>query len=233
MLRVCAIGSRTLPAKYRATQAARGVLTWSLIAHEWRDKAPHKTRWFKENFAFVDAPSHWSEQGQVMQSEIKADLDQLLHTDWTYNRNAYWPDVLASHDMAFGAIYEGKSAGLVGSIGKMTGMLPNLSSKTDEKEEIAKQLSDLRTAVEWAEKTEAVYTTIFDQKFKLEREVWEPFEREKILAGLIQMYLEFIQTVPQEFKVKVKRELEYHLFALRRMVFDCPNVKRAFPTFMA
>lgn len=31
-----------------------------------------------------------------------------------------------------------------------------------------------------AEKVEAVYTEIFDQRFKLEREVWEPYERERL-----------------------------------------------------
>lgn len=216
------------------TGTARPIFTWGLVPHEFRDKAPHKTRYFKENFAIVNAPEVVkSEQGQVIYSEMSADLDQLMHTDWTYQFNPYWVDQKESHEMAIATMYEGGSSGIMGSIGKAAGLLPDLSQNTEEKVALKGVLSEFSEVVEWAMKTEAVYSQIFDQRFKLERSVWVPYERERILAGLIQMYLEYYETVPDKFKLKVKRELEYHIFSLRRMVPDCPNVKGAFPTFMA
>eukprot|EP00667_Euglena_gracilis_P024159 EG_transcript_27641 len=211
--------------------AARGLFTWGLINHdEFRGQAIHKTRYFKENFAVVDAPaSIQSQQGRVMYSEIQADLDQLLHTDWTYQFNPYWADIAESHTMALEMLYEGRPGTTPGTVlGRLTGLLPDLSDRMEERDTIKKTLGELKEALEWAQKTEAVYSQIFDQRFKMERTVWDAFEREKVLAGLVQMYLEFFQTVPDKFKRKVKRELEYHVFSLRRMVHDCPNVKRAF-----
>lgn len=53
------------------------------------------------------------------------------------------------------------------------------------------------------------------------------------MAGVIQLYLDFMPTLPKGYQAKVKRELEYHVFSLRRMVFDAPNVKAQFPILMA
>eukprot|EP00668_Euglena_longa_P022435 GGOE01027920.1.p1 GENE.GGOE01027920.1~~GGOE01027920.1.p1 ORF type:complete len:244 (+),score=71.02 GGOE01027920.1:31-732(+) len=233
MFRLVTAGARRAAVHAVAT---RGLFTWGLVNHdEFRSKAVHKTRYFKENFAFLDAPAAIkSQQGRVMYSELQADLDQLVHTDWTYQFNPYWPDILASHTMAYGMLYEGQSGSTPSTIlGRMTGLLPNLSGSAEEKEAIKKVIGEFKEALEWAQKSEAVYSQIFDQRFKMERAVWDTFEREKILAGLIQLYLEYFQTVPDKFKRKVCRELEYHVFSMRRMVHDCPNVKRAFPTLMA
>jgi hypothetical protein len=156
-----------------------------------------------------------------------------VHTDWTYNFNPYWIDVARSHTAAFGVMYEGKYPGPVCGVAKLVGLIPDLSQSSTEKTCIEPLLKELQSTLEWAQKAEAVYTQIFDQRFKLEREVWEPYERERILAGLIQLYLDFIPTVPKQFHVKVKREIEYHIFSLRRMVYDAPNVKAQFPTLMA
>jgi len=216
--------------------ARRGLFTWSLInPKHYGGDAIHKTRYFKENFAIVDAPKAiHSEHGRVMYSEIQADLDQLLYTDWTYLFNPYWADQVHSHVTAFQLLYDGRPPSSPATIvGRLLGQLPNLSDRLEEKQLISEPLKEFQETVEWAYKTEAIYSQIFDQRFHMERAVWEPFERERVLAGLVQLYLDYFQTVPDKFKVKVKRELEYHLFSLRRMVPDCPNVKRAFPTLMA
>eukprot|EP00906_Rhabdomonas_costata_P001830 RCo002932 len=203
---------------------ARSIFSWAAIPLPHRDQFPQKTRWFKENFAVIEAPSAvTSQHGQVLYSEIALELDQLKHTDWTFNFNPYWADACAAHTAAFQKMYNGG--------GLMFG--PNLSSATEEKAAVEAVLKEYQHTLSWAEKVEAVYTQIYDQRFALEREVWSPYERERILAGLIQLYLDFMPTVPKEFQVKVKRELEYHVFSLRRMVFDAPNVKAQFPVFMA
>jgi hypothetical protein len=216
------------------TRAARSIFTWGAVPLPHRDKHPHKTRWFKENFAVIDAPKEvTSSHGQVLCSELKADLDQLVHTDWTYSFNPYWIDVARSHTAAYQSIYEGQYVGPISGLAKLVGLIPNLSASTEEKNAVLSLLTKLQYTLDWAQKVEAIYTQIFDQRFILEREVWEPYERERILAGLIQLYLGFIHTVPKEFHTKVKRELEYHIFSLRRMVFDAPNVKAQFPVLMA
>eukprot|EP00992_Anisonema_acinus_P009701 TRINITY_DN5895_c0_g1_i3.p1 TRINITY_DN5895_c0_g1~~TRINITY_DN5895_c0_g1_i3.p1 ORF type:complete len:229 (+),score=33.18 TRINITY_DN5895_c0_g1_i3:54-740(+) len=226
---------RRIVSQASCSSPKRSLWTWGMVHHEFRDKAPHKTRWFKENFAVIDAPSSIkSEHGKVLFSEIQHDLDQLMHTDWTSFFNSYWRDVAASHARAYGLMYQNLAVGgLIGGFAKGVGLLPDLSGNTEEKELINEQLQELQRAVEWAYKTEAVYTRVYDERFILERHVWEPFEREKIFAGLIQMHLDHLEALPKDYQKKVKREMEYHIFALRRMVHDIPNVKRVFPVLMA
>ena len=38
---------------------------------------------------------------------------------------------------------------------------------------------EYQNILSWAEKVEAVYTEIYDQRFALEREVFSPYERER------------------------------------------------------
>lgn len=217
-----------------AVAQARGIFSWAAVPLPHRDKYPQKTRWFKENYAVINAPKEvTSSAGQVLYSEVAAELDQLKHTDWTFNFNPYWTDACMAHSAAFRGMYERGSSGVLFGLAKMVTLVPDLSAAAEEKAVVEALIEEYQHTLRWAQKVEAVYTQIYDQRFMLEREVFEPYERERILAGLIQLYLDFMPTVPKEFHAKVKRELEYHVFSLRRMVFDAPNVKAQFPVLMA
>lgn len=182
----------------------------------------------------INAPKEvTSKHGQVLYSEIALELDQLKHTDWTFNFNPYWSDACMAHSAAFRGMYDRGNGGILLGLAKAITLVPDLSGAKEEKAAVEALLTEYQTVLGLAEKVEAVYTQIYDQRFLVEREVWEPYERERILAGLIQLYLDFIPTVPKEYQAKVKRELEYHVFSLRRMIFDAPNVKAQFPILMA
>eukprot|EP01012_Entosiphon_sulcatum_P068819 TRINITY_DN99256_c0_g1_i1.p1 TRINITY_DN99256_c0_g1~~TRINITY_DN99256_c0_g1_i1.p1 ORF type:complete len:227 (-),score=25.56 TRINITY_DN99256_c0_g1_i1:73-753(-) len=209
----------------------RAIWTWGSVPEVASTKgAPtwHRTRYFNEHFAKDTAPEWFTTHGQSLYSLIKADLEQLRSTDWTYGFSGYWDDLVENHREEFTTLYEPScrrfSKALVGDFSE--------DVHATERNEIEKLLNELESTLELASRVEEVYTAIHDVRFKLEREVWDGFEREKLLAGLVDLVLRFQHDVPKEHRAKVKRELEAHVFSLRRNCPDIPNVKREFPDFM-
>eukprot|EP01062_Namystynia_karyoxenos_P075267 TRINITY_DN7248_c0_g1_i1.p1 TRINITY_DN7248_c0_g1~~TRINITY_DN7248_c0_g1_i1.p1 ORF type:complete len:231 (+),score=70.10 TRINITY_DN7248_c0_g1_i1:103-795(+) len=196
--------------------------------------------WFADTFGFskqrsadllyVPKTGRWdfSPTGQYLHSAIKDDIRRLLATDWTHGFDGWWIDQVASHEAVFDAAYNKTHVGLDLLVSK-----PDENKAAEERAVIHKDLMYLKSVLDCALQTEKCYTVIFDQKFVLQRHIWDPVEREKILAGCCEMFEDFKAKCPAEFKHKAVKELEWHLFGLRHYVWDSPETKAAFPRLMA
>eukprot|EP01060_Flectonema_neradi_P004957 TRINITY_DN1327_c0_g2_i1.p1 TRINITY_DN1327_c0_g2~~TRINITY_DN1327_c0_g2_i1.p1 ORF type:complete len:219 (+),score=33.84 TRINITY_DN1327_c0_g2_i1:44-700(+) len=168
----------------------------------------------------------FSSGGSQLISAIEHDINRILAVDWTTDFSGFWADQVATHQNAYTNLYEG-GCGLFGSFVSLK------DPPAEEKQHIKARLQYLQSALKWAEQCESNYTEIFDQRFKMQREVFAAPEREMILASCTELCEKFAADVPSEFRRKATKDLEWHLWNLRHWVWDAPRVKAAFPITMA
>jgi hypothetical protein len=163
---------------------------------------------------------------EYLYSAILDDTKRLLATDWTLDFDSFWSDRVESHETLFNVLY-----GKEGGIRRM--IFGDASGNAAGEIEVRKALNKLKSVLKWAQETERCYSAIANARFRMQREVFEAFEREKILAGCVEAVQEFEDRVPFEYKRKAKQELGLYLGNMRHWVYDCPNAKRAFPRVLA
>eukprot|EP00758_Cryptobia_borreli_P010974 Tbor_TRINITY_DN5618_c1_g5::TRINITY_DN5618_c1_g5_i1::g.8468::m.8468 len=159
-------------------------------------------------------------------SAIEEDIRRLRGVDWTYDFDLFWRDRLISHQTAAEVLYKKRG-------GFMSLILGDSSRHTEGAFEVQKILNQLQDIVKWAEETEKCYSAIANARFKMQREVFEAFEREKILTGCVEIVEDFRNRVPAEFSRKACTELDSHLAIMRHWVWDCPNAKMTYPRILA
>jgi hypothetical protein len=184
------------------------------------------------SFAFNNTPSvakpgsGLSEPEEYLISALQDDYQRVLGVDWTVEFDPFWKDRLVSHERMFDTLY-GHGQGL------RRMLLGNYSHNTEAKQKAEATLNRLRSAIKWAEECERAYSQIFQARFIMQREVFDAFQREKILAGCVEVVENFKAAVPEEFKRKATSDLGCHLGNMRHWVWDCPNAKQEFPRQLA
>ena len=162
-------------------------------------------------------------------SMIENDIERLMSVDWTVEFDAFWGDAVESHRRLYEQVYGGKGNVISATLlGDFSG-----PEHAPVKAETQRRLRYLESALKWAEGTERVYTAISNERFTMQREVFNAFEREKILAGCVDAVDSFLATMPAEFKRKATQELEWHLNNVRHWAWDCPNAKMQFTRRLA
>nr|CCC90964.1 unnamed protein product [Trypanosoma congolense IL3000] len=208
--------------------------TWVSIPLEpWATKQP----WFERltnqsqyrSFEFWHVPEVTAPAGIELSpvelyllSHIEDDTKRLLNLSWTYDFDSFWEDRVDSLEKLNDSIYK-KSRSISCFV------FGNHSKNVAGQKYIERKLNYLKSVLHWALATERCYTTIVKARFTMQRDVWNAFERERYLAGCLEVVEEFKKEVPEEFASKAVEELQNHLTSMRHWVWDCPNVKRAFP----
>ena len=159
-------------------------------------------------------------------SAIQEDIKRLMGVDWTYDFDSMWRDRVDSHHSLYRTLYNRSSMLLCFLVG-------DASANKEGRQEMDCVLNQLDSTLKWAEETERCYSAIAKARFQMQREVFEAFEREKILAGCVEVVENFKASVPSEFRRKACAELDFHLGNMRHWVWDCPNAKRTFPRQLA
>ena len=151
------------------------------------------------------------------------DRTRLMSVDWTHDFDSFWRDRVVSHESMFRVLYEPNTT-LPYKL-----LFGDSSRDTEAKLQAQSSLHELKATLKWAEETEKRYSAIAGARFKMQREVFDALEREKILSGCAEMMESFRKIVPSEFQRKACSELDTHFGNLRHWVWDCPNAKRYFP----
>lgn len=168
----------------------------------------------------ITAPTHALAESEVyLRNAIEEDIKRLSTIDWTVEFDGFWKDAIASHQMLFEVLYVPNRRPLRKFI------FGNFSHHAEAVEACKIRLSFLRSMIELAETTEKLYTAIFNTRFDMQREIFDPLQREKLLAACYCQVDEWVAQVPSEFQRKVKMELELPLSNLRHWVNGAPNAK--------
>lgn len=163
---------------------------------------------------------------QYLLSAIEDDINRLMAIDWTFDFDAFWRDRVNQHSETFDIMYKpgrGFSKLIFG----------NHVNHREGRALIESKMNRLKATLQWAEETERRFSAIANARFHMQREVWDAFEREKILASCVELVEEFKKNVPAEFYRKSVGELDNHLMNMRHWVWDCPNAKRTYPRRLA
>ena len=168
----------------------------------------------------------FSEPEQYLISAVEDDAKRIMSVDWTVEFDPFWRDRLRSHEQLFNTLYKPGSGVRKMLIGSATG-------GEESKNQAEAALNRLRSILKWAEECERRYSLIAQARFKMQREVFDPFEREKILASCVEVCDEYKAKVPAEFRRKACSDLEWHLGNMRHWIWDCPNAKQHFPRQLA
>lgn len=240
MRRVCSRGSASVAAAVMVGQSRSVYSIWGSVVLEepmsqnktWAERltSQHEYRSFaNQTIAEVPAPAGvcLSATEQYLLSAIEDDTKRLMGVDWTFDFDPFWRDRVQQHVDTFAIIYtEGRNG-----IAKM--IFGNGSSNKDAKLVIERKLNVLKATIQWAEDTERVYSAIANARFHMQREVFDAFEREKILAGCVEIVEDFKKRVPVDFNRKAVGELDNHLMNMRHWIWDCPNAKRTYSRRLA
>merc|ERR1712093_243943 len=109
----------------------------------------------------------------------------------------------------------------------------NASDNAAAKAAAETKLNYLKSALKGAQESEKAYSAIANARFRMQREVFDAFEREKILAGCVVVCDDLAANVPSEFKRKATMDVEWHLNNMRHWVWDAPNAKQTFKRRLA
>ncbi|CUG06687.1 Hypothetical protein, putative [Bodo saltans] len=241
MRRICNRVIATPSAALVAGQQVRSVYSiWGSVVLEepmsqnktWAERitSQHEYRSFiNQTIAEVPAPSGvtLSATEQYLLSAIEDDTKRLLSVDWTFDFDPFWRDRVQQHVDTFTIIYtedRNKFAKII---------FGNSSSNKEAKLFVERKLNVLKATIQWAEDTERVYSAIANARFHMQREVFDAFEREKILAGCVEIVDDFKKRVPVDFSRKAVGELDNHLMNMRHWIWDCPNAKRTYSRRLA
>jgi len=174
----------------------------------------------------VPAGVQLSKTEQYLLSAIEDDINRLMSIDWTFDFDPFWRDRVNQHGETFDIMYKpgrGFSKLIFG----------NYSENRQGRALLESKMNRLKATLEWAEETERCFSSIANARFHMQREVWDAFEREKILAGCVELVDDFKKKVPAEFYRKAVGELDNHLMVMRHWIWDCPNAKRTYPRRLA
>ena len=160
-------------------------------------------------------------------SAIEDDIKRLGSVDWTTDFDPFWADVVAAHRTQFDRLYGQQSTWLSRVV------FGDCAANTAAKTQAQARLLYLESMLKWALEAEKVYSAIFYARFEMQREVFDAFEREKILGGCVDALEKFEQRVPAEFKRKATQDLLWHLNNMRHWVWDCPNAKQEYTRKLA
>jgi hypothetical protein len=232
------------PAALATLASTRGVYSiWGTVVHENNSEQPFNalnitqrltqgkgTRGFQVATTPVkkfDGVGNLSEPEEYLLSALEDDTERLLSVDWTFDFDSFWADRVKSHDALYRTLYKKEGSGLTKWIfGNATGNA-KAAALAEQK------LNYLKSALKWAQESEKAYSAITNARFKMQREVFDAFEREKILAGCVVVCDELAAKVPAEFKRKSTMDVEFHLNNMRHWVWDAPNAKQTFKRRLA
>ena len=156
---------------------------------------------------------------------IEDDYKRIMSVDWTVEFDPFWADRVESHQKLFNTLYTRGS----GLRRMMIGSYPDSEGKL----QAAIALNKLQACLKWATACETSYSKIIEERYVMQRQVYDPVQREKILAGCVEVCEEFKKDVPVEFKRKAVADLEWHLGNMRHWIWDCPNAKQTYPRQLA
>lgn len=160
-------------------------------------------------------------------SAVEDDIRRLLAVDWTVEFDSFWRDRVRSHLMTFDTLYVPDRRPL------RRFFLGNAVHNVQVRDAVKKRLNYLESILDVAEATEKHYSTVAKTRFLMQREVFDPLQREKLLARCYEAVDAFTASCPAEFQRKAKTELELHLSNLRHWTCDSPNAKMWFPRRLA
>lgn len=230
--------------KYVAScAAARGVYSiWGSVVLEtpiaqnktWLERITSQSAYRSFSMGHIPESSTPSEEARAalsntetyLLSAIEDDITRMMAVDWTFDFDPFWRDRVQQHVDTFSILYQpGKG------IAKM--MFGNQQHNAVGRNLIEPKLNRLKAILSCAEETERRFSAIANARFHMQREVFDGLEREKILAGCVDIVEEFKQIVPEDFKRKAVGELDNHLMNMRHWIWDCPNAKRTYPRRLA
>jgi len=186
-------------------------------------------RSFKNTYFPDVGTADMSAQGSYLLSGIQYDLQKLSEVDWTAEFDSFWADQVKGHEKMYDILYTDQGGRLYKFlVGDRRGAQFEAERKT-----ILRDLNILRATLKWAQRTERCFTAIAQTRFTMQREVWCPIERERLLLGCAEAYVAFTQEVPAQFEKKATKELQWHLTTMRHWVWDCPNAKRVYSRLLA
>lgn len=232
------------PAAPTAVQSSRRQIYTnfaSIACEPWAKKESWIKRLFSQStyrsFEFHHTPLHTAvpaEAGPLSFSKVEAyllssiedDTNRLLNLSWAYDFDPYWEDVVYSHTEMFKTLYKGAHP-------FRRIFLGNHSNKMKEMEYIEKKLNRLRDLYEWARVTERIYTSIYKTRYMMQRTIFNQLERERYLAGCVDLVEEVRKHVPAELEDKIMSELDVHLTNLRHWTNGCPVAKTTFTRRLA
>jgi hypothetical protein len=164
---------------------------------------------------------------QYLLSAIEDDIVRLTALDWTVEFDSFWKDRIRSHEMTFETLY------IQGRRPLRKYLLGNFSDNVAARDAVQARLTYLQSILQIAEGTERRFSTVAKTRFRMQREVFDPLEREKLLAACVEAVDAWTAEVPSVFQRKVKMELELHVSNLRHWVNDSPNAKMWFSRRLA
>lgn len=237
MRRVC----RALPAA--AVVPTRGVYSiWGTVVHENNDLQPKNKLPMTQRLSSdvglkghqlqTTPVSHYpglklSPAEEYLFSAMDDDTKRIMAVDWTVEFDSFWVDRVQSHEMMFDYLYSTQK----GWMAKW--MFGNCSRNTDAKAAATTKLNYLKSALKWAQESEKAYSAIANARFEMQRDVFDPLQREKILAGCVEVSDKLADRVPTEFKRKATMDVEWHVNNMRHWVWDAPNAKQHFKRRLA
>lgn len=186
----------------------------------------------------ASAATALTEPEVYLHSALSDDTQRLLRVDWTTELDPFWRDRVESHAVLYDTLYGDATAWgvrrlIFGRAAASSTAAGAEGALSPAQQEAQSKLAYLRSVLKWAEQCEACYSSIYKARFSMQRGVFCPIEREKILAGCVAMCNTFKAEVPAEFRRKATQDLEWHLGILRHWVWDCPNAKQHFPRELA
>jgi hypothetical protein len=224
--------------------ASRGVYSiWGTVPHENNSMQPQNKLSITERltnslglkgFQVATTPVRdyeglgtLSEPEEYLLSALDDDIQRLITVDWTFDFDSFWADRVKSHERMYAILYTTEASFWTKTI------FGNATRNDKAKAAAFEKLNYLRSALKWAEEAERVFSGIHNARYLMQREVFDAFEREKILASCVAACDEFAARVPEEFKRKATMDVEFHLNNMRHWVWDTPNAKQVFKRRLA
>jgi hypothetical protein len=238
MRRVC---SKAAVATAAASQVRSTYSIWGSIVHEGNSLQAHKDKTLLEKLTHQSDLKGFQLQHtpdvehaglaltpaeRYLHSALADDTKRLLNVDWTHDFDSFWADLVASHAAMFEVLYgEGHTL--------QKWVMGNCSKNAAAKLEASKKLSYLQSALAAAQDTERCHSAIVKARFTMQREIFDAFEREKLMAGVAVLCNEHKARVPAEFRRKATVDLDWHKANMRHWVWDAPIAKAQFPRELA
>jgi hypothetical protein len=195
--------------------------TWATV------QDPRGTRyWSFNNVPVTAAPAgvKLTDPEQYLLSVLEDDTVRLAGIDWTVEFDSFWRDRIEAHASLYASLYNEST---------FFGKFFFGRGSAEGKAVIAPKLQYLQEMLKWAEETERFYTAVERARFHMQRDVFDAFEREKIVAGVAAIVDDYAARVPSDFKRKGCSELELQLANMRHWVWDAPYAKMYNPRHLA
>uniref|UniRef100_A0A7S1W8W1 Uncharacterized protein n=1 Tax=Neobodo designis TaxID=312471 RepID=A0A7S1W8W1_NEODS len=245
MRRVChTLTGKAAPSAVAAVASGRGVYSiWGTVVHENNSEQPYNNLSITQRltqskgtrgFQVATTPAKpfkelgtLTEPEEYLLSALDDDIERIMSVDWTFDFDSWWADRVKSHESMYRILYNKDASRL------LKWVFGNASANTKAAAAAEAKLNYLKSALKWAQESERAYSAIANARFRMQREVFDAFEREKILAGCVVVCDELAEKVPSEFKRKATMDVEWHLNNMRHWVWDAPTAKQTFKRRLA